>query len=92
MNRTFRYVWYFFGIVMMVCVIFSIKIRDNFYISDYVLGKFHVQSNKIVIVLIFLVSWWICMKTLKGYRPIWLNWTKLFLSVLLLIAFVSYLI
>lgn len=80
------------GLVMLLAVLSSIKIGKDQYIASYIFNMFGLAHNRFVVIFIFIASWWVWGKTMKDTEGIWLNWSRLLLSLLLVTAFVSFFI
>lgn len=80
----------FSGLIMYLCILMSIKINENSYLGDYLLNKISIQHNRIVIIIIFFVCFWIQNKLLKDTESILINWMRVILTGLMFIAFISY--
>ncbi|EKS8366755.1 MULTISPECIES: hypothetical protein [Bacillus] len=80
------------GLIMYSCILMSIKINESSYLGDYLLNKFSIQNNRIVIIIVFFVCFWIQNKLLKDTESILINWMRVLLTGLMFIAFVSYFI
>ncbi|KZE06700.1 integral membrane protein [Bacillus mycoides] len=78
------------GLIMIFCVILSVKIGNELYIGDYFFSLVNLNHTKIVVILAFFVCYLICSKTLKGIESIALNWLRVTLSGLMFVAFLSY--
>ncbi|HDR7618168.1 hypothetical protein CN553_18565 [Bacillus cereus] len=78
------------GLMMIFCIILSIKVGDEQYIGDYFFRLLELNHNKIIVILIFFICYFICSKTLKGIESIALNWLRVILSGLMFVAFLSY--
>ncbi|HDR7951289.1 TPA: hypothetical protein QCY38_005075 [Bacillus toyonensis] len=80
----------FSTLIMYSCILMSIKINEYSYLGDYLLKKISIQHNRIVIIIIFFVCFWIQSKLLKDTESILINWLRVILTGLMFIAFVSY--
>ncbi|KFM98819.1 hypothetical protein D0U04_29980 [Bacillus clarus] len=92
MNHLNQLIGILLGLIMYLCIIISIKIGDNTYIGDYFFKLFNINNNKFIVALTFFVCLWIVGKIFKEKQAIWLNWGRLFLTGLMLVALVSYLV
>lgn len=82
----------FSGLIMYLCILMSVKINDSSYLGDYLLNKISIQHNRVVIIIIFFVCFWVQSKLLKDTESILINWMRVILTGLMFIAFVSYFI
>ncbi|WP_144641576.1 hypothetical protein [Bacillus cereus] len=82
----------FSGLIMYLCILMSIKINESSYLGDYWLNKFSIQNDRIVIIIVFFVCFWIQNKLLKDTESILINWMRVLLTGFMFIAFVSYFI
>ncbi|MCQ6529917.1 hypothetical protein [Bacillus mycoides] len=82
----------FLGLSMYLCILMSIKINESSYLGDYLLNKFSIQHNRVIIICIFFVCFWCQNKLLKDTESILINWMRVILTGLMFVAFVSYFI
>ncbi|MUG47900.1 hypothetical protein [Paenibacillus woosongensis] len=80
------------GLIMLLAVLSSIKIGEDRYIASYAFDLLGLTHNRFVIILIFIAAWWVWGRTMKDVKAIWLNWSRLLLSFLFLVAFISFFI
>ncbi|WP_041580380.1 hypothetical protein [Bacillus sp. 1NLA3E] len=78
------------GLIMLVCILLSIKIPNNQYLGSYLFDSLKLSNFRFIIIIIFFICFFVTSQTLKNVESILINWGKLALSLLMGVAFISY--
>ncbi|WP_211171151.1 hypothetical protein [Bacillus sp. DNRA2] len=78
------------GLIMLVCILLSIKIPHNQYLGSYIFDSLKLSNFRFIIIIVFFLCFFVTNQTLKNVESILINWGKLALSFLMGVAFISY--